>query len=232
MGEPGFKGFSKETLNFFKKLKKNNDKNWFGMHREEYDDYVLNPAKAFIIAMGEKLKELSPAVNADPRTNKSLFRINRDIRFSNDKTPYKTHMAVIFWDGPLSRMESSGFHFHLEMDSLNLGVGLYKFTRPQLEEYRNSVVHPEFGKQLVKAYDEVSKKGYKFGGKNYKRIPGDYDPGHENAQFLLYDGMYAGKKYSIPDEFYSEKLLDFCLEPYRDMLPAQRWLSELAQRVQ
>ncbi len=231
MAEQGFKGFSSETLKFFKKLKKCNDKNWFGMHREEYDDYVLSPAKAFIVAMGEKLKEISPTVNADPRTNKSLFRINRDIRFSKDKTPYKTHMAIIFWDGPLARMESSGFYFHLEPDSLALGVGLYKFTRPQLEEYRNSVVHPEFGSQLVRAYDEISGKGYKFGGKNYKRIPGDFDPGHENAQFLLYDGMHAGRNFSIPDEFYSGELLDFCLGPYKDMLPIQRWLAGLTQRA-
>ena len=231
MGEPGFTGFSKGTLEFFKKLKKNNDKNWFGMHREEYDDYVLNPAKAFITAMGEKLKKLSPTVNADPRTNKSLFRINRDIRFSKDKTPYKTHMAIIFWDGPLPRMESSGFYFHLDADVMKLGGGIYKFTRPQLEEYRNSVVHPELGKQLIKAYDEVSGKGYNFGGKNYKRIPGDFDPGHENAQFLLYDGIHFGKEFGIPDELYSEKLLDFCLEPFREMLPAQMWLAELVQRA-
>ena len=101
-----------------------------------------------------------------------------------------------------------------------------------MEEYRNSVVDPEFGKQLLRAYNEVSGKGYKFGGKNYKRIPGEFDPGHENAQFLLYDGMHAGRGFNIPDEFYSEKLLDFCIGPYRDMMPAQRWLSELTQRVE
>ena len=128
-------------------------------------------------------------------------------------------------------MESSAFYFHIEPESLRLGVGIYKFTRPQLDEYRNSVVRPEFGRQLAKIYNKISGKGYEFGGKNYKRIPKDFDPGHENAQFLLYDGMHAGKKFSIPDEFYSEKLLDFCLKPYEDLLPAQRWLTELTLRA-
>ncbi len=127
MTESRFKGFSQETLDFFKKLKKNNDKNWFEMHREEYDDYVLNPAKAFVVAMGEKLKKLSPSINADPRTNKSLFRINKDLRFSKDKIPYKTNLGISFWDGPLARMESASFYFHVKSESLMLGAGIYKF---------------------------------------------------------------------------------------------------------
>ena len=231
MTESRFEGFSRETLDFFKKLKKNNDKNWFEMHREEYVDYVLNPAKAFVVAMGEKLKKLSPSINADPRTNKSLFRINKDLRFSKDKIPYKTNLGISFWDGPLARMESASFYFHVKSESLMLGAGIYKFNKQLLDKYRDSVVHPEFGKQLAKIYNEISGKGYNFGGKHYKRVPRDFDPDHENAEFLLYDGMYVGKKFNIPEEFYSEKLLDFCLEAYKDLLPVERWLAELTQRV-
>ncbi len=112
-----------------------------------------------------------------------------------------------------------------------LGAGIYKFNKQMLDEYRDSVVHPEFGKQLAKIYNEISGKGYNFGGKHYKRVPRDFDPDHENAEFLLYDGMHVGKKFNIPEEFYSEKLLDFCLEPYKDLLPVERWLAELTQRV-
>ena len=89
-----FEGFFKETIDFFKELKTNNDKLWFDLHRGPYEDYVLGTAKSFIIAMGERLKKLSPTINADPRTNKSLFRINRDTRFSKDKTPYKTQYTL------------------------------------------------------------------------------------------------------------------------------------------
>ena len=84
-------------------------KAWFDSHRQEYDDYVLNPAKNFIHDMGQVLKKTSPNVIADPRVNKSLFRLNRDIRFSKDKTPYKTHLAIWFWEGTSKRMECSGF---------------------------------------------------------------------------------------------------------------------------
>ena len=133
-----FKGFFKETLYFFNGLKENNNKPWFDQNREVYEDFVLGPAKSFVLGMGERLKELSSTINADPRTNKSLFRINRDIRFSKDKSPYKTHMGLVFWDGGLPRMECSVFYFHLEADYIMLGAGIYKFTKPQLVEYRNS----------------------------------------------------------------------------------------------
>jgi uncharacterized protein (TIGR02453 family) len=192
---------------------------------------VLGTAKSYIIAMGERLKELSPTINADPRTNKSLFRINRDTRFSKDKTPYKTHLGIIFWDGDLPRMESSVFYFHLKPPRILLGVGIYKFTKPQLEEYRNSVGHPRYGKQFREIYEEVSGKGYEFDGKNYKKTPRGFDAEHENADFLLYDGLHVGKDFDIPEEFYSEKLIDFCFKPFKEMLPVWQWLSELTKRA-
>jgi uncharacterized protein (TIGR02453 family) len=226
-----FEGFFEETLYFFSTLKENNNKPWFDQNREIYDDYVIGPARSFVVAMGARLKEIAPNINADPRTNKSLFRINRDIRFSKDKSPYKTHMGLVFWDGDLPRMESSVFYFHLEPDRIMLGTGIYKFTRPQLEEYRNSVVNSRYGKELGKVYKELTGKGYDFGGKNYKKTPRGFDGDHENADLLLYDGVHVGKDFNIPDEFYSKDFLEFCFKPFKEMLPIQKWLSELTKRI-
>jgi uncharacterized protein (TIGR02453 family) len=226
-----FNGFFKETLYFFKGLKEHNNKAWFDQNRKVYEEYVLEAAKSFVVAMGEKIKSLSPMINADPRTNKSLFRINRDVRFSKDKSPYKNHMGIIFWDGGLPRMESSVYYFHLEPDRIMLGAGIYKFTREQLEEYRNSAVHNRFGKELAGLYKDLSGKGYDFGGKNYKKVPRGFDPGHENAHLLLYDGIHVGKDFKIPREFYSKDFIDFCFKPFSEMHPLQKWLFELTKRV-
>jgi len=144
-----FEGFFTETLDFFKQLKSNNNKEWFDSNRKNYEDYVLNPAKSFITAMGKKLAMLVPTINADPRTNKSLFRINRDTRFSNDKSPYKTNVGIVFWDGNLPRMESSVFYFHLEDSNIMLGAGIYMFNKPQLQEYRESVINERFENATV-----------------------------------------------------------------------------------
>jgi len=79
--------------------------------------------------MGEKLRPLCPGINAIPKVNKSLFRINRDTRFAKDKSPYKTNLGILFWEGQGKRMESSGFYFHLEENLLMIGCGMYKFPK-------------------------------------------------------------------------------------------------------
>ena len=97
--KPSFNGFPKEGLKFLANLKKNNTKLWFEQHREDYNEFVLGPARDFVVAMGDKLKKISPKIIADPRIDKSIFRIYRDTRFSKDKSPYKTNIGIYFWEG-------------------------------------------------------------------------------------------------------------------------------------
>jgi uncharacterized protein (TIGR02453 family) len=227
-----FSVFSKQTLAFFKSLGQNNTKTWFDQHKEDYEQKVLVPARAFIMALGLKLKKIAPAVNADPRVNKSLFRLNRDIRFSHDKTPYKTHLGIWFWEGSRPRMECSGFYFHLEPERVMLGVGLYEFPKEMMEAYRQSVVHPKHGLDLTKAIHGIKKnKDYFIGGQHYKKTPPGYDSGHKNAEYLLYSGLYAGVEWPISDDLFSEGLIDLCFSHYKAMLPLHRWLLALTERI-
>jgi uncharacterized protein (TIGR02453 family) len=227
-----FSGFSKQTLNFFRDLARNNNKMWFDQNKERYEQQVLVPSRDFILALGARLKKIAPEVQADPRVNKSLFRLNRDIRFSPDKTPYKTHLGIWFWEGPRPRMECSGFYFHLESQQFMLGVGLYAFPKDMLEAYRQSVVHPIHGPALAKAITSIKKhKDYSLGGQHYKKIPPGYDPAHKNAEFLLYDRLYAGVELPVSEELLSERLVDLCFEHYRHMLPLHCWLLALTNRI-
>jgi len=120
---PEFNGFPKQCISFFRNLKKNNTKEWFADHRGEYDEHVLAPSRAFVVAMGDRLKDLSPYVHAESKVNRSLFRIHRDIRFSKDKSPYKTHMGIWFWEGSRQRMECSGYYFHVDPPQPAFGGG-------------------------------------------------------------------------------------------------------------
>ena len=87
-----FTGFGPKTKKFLRDLGRNNDKAWFTSHRGDYEAYYLEPAKAFVEAAGPKLEKVEPRVVWEPRVNGSIFRVNRDIRFSKDKTPYKDHI--------------------------------------------------------------------------------------------------------------------------------------------
>ncbi|MBW1712100.1 MAG: DUF2461 domain-containing protein [Deltaproteobacteria bacterium] len=130
----GFGGFPRECLEFYQDLASNNNRQWFADNKDRFDETVMEPARQFVVDMGRRLAPVFPGIVAQPKVNKSIFRINRDTRFSRDKSPYKTHLGLWFWQGPGKRMESSGFYFHLEPGRLMLGAGLYKFPKHLLEE--------------------------------------------------------------------------------------------------
>ena len=227
---PGFDGFPPAAVTFFVQLQDNNNKHWFDAHKPDYQKYVMEPAQGFIEEMGAKLKQLSPGIHAEPRVNRSIFRINRDTRFAKDKTPYKTHLGIWMWQGDGAKFESSGYYFHLEPPNMMVGVGIHTFSKDLLQAYRDAVVDPESGPELVIAIKGIGlEKGYNLGGKHYKRVPQGYDPDHDNVEFLLYNGLTAEYEQPIPEEFYSADLLENCYQKYVDMFPIQHWLFELTQ---
>jgi uncharacterized protein (TIGR02453 family) len=222
-----FNGFPKEYFSFFNKLKKNNSKQWFEKHRDDYDQLVMHPARGFVTAKGEKLRKIAPEVNAVPKINKSLFKINRDVRFSNDKSPYKTYMGIWLWEGDGKRMECSGFYLHVENKNVLIGVGIKMFSKPLIDRYRRAVVDKNQGAALKSAVRKISAKGYLIDGKHYKKVPRGYDAEHPNAEFLLYNGLTARVEEKVPDVFFSDALIDYAYTHYKNMLPLHRWLKKV-----
>jgi uncharacterized protein (TIGR02453 family) len=226
-----FRGFSKETVAFFRGLKRNNSRNWFESHREIYENHILEPAKAFVVAMGRRLKEISPNIVAAPKVNKSIFRLNRDIRFSLDKSPYKPNLGLYFWEGPRSRMESPGFYVHLEPPTFLLGGGYYMFPDWLLERYRRAVLHPKHGRELASILKKIAETtDFEIGGRHYKRVPSGCDSAHPNASLLLYNGLHAGWETTVPDELFTPGLVDYCFEKFKPLAPLHRWLAALAEK--
>ncbi len=232
MSEAKFEGFPKECLTFYEGLAEHNDKEWFEAHREDFDRYVMEPARLFVVDMGERLKEIAPRIVADPKVNRSLFRINRDTRFSQDKRPYKTNLAALFWEGPGKRMECPGFYFHLEPTGLMLGGGLYRFPKDLLGPYREAVVDPKHGPALAEAAQKAV-KGLKteLGGLHYKRVPQGYDPEHPLADLLRHNGLYVGADVGLPLALHGPDLIDLCFDTYQKILPLHQWLVELVERA-
>lgn len=219
-----FKGFPKEMMQFFEELKANNTREWFNTHKKDYEDFVQHPAREFVIAMGQRLQLVCPGINAIPKINQSLFRLNRDTRFSSDKRPYKTNLGIWFWEGKRKRMECSGFYFHVEGGTLMLGAGIHLFPRELLEHYRDAVIDKKQGPRLREALRKVSESGYVINGKHYKKIPRGYDASHENAELLLYNGLTAMVESKIPHELFSSAIIDYVFEHFKNMYPVHEWL--------
>lgn len=220
----GFEGFPRETLHFLEGLKANNTKEWFEAHRKDYEDYVKGPSGAFVVVMGAKLKAISPAIKAIPKVNQSLFRVNRDTRFSADKSPYKTNLGIWFWEGEKKRMECPGFYFHLDAGKLMLGVGMHVFSKESLNIYRDAVVDKRKGADLEKAVACVSSAGYSITGKHYKKVPRGFNASHKYAEFLLHNGLAAMKNEPIPEALLSAGIVDYAYSHFKNMAPIHAWL--------
>lgn len=225
-----FDGFSRATLSFLQQLEENNDKVWFDAHRIEYERHYIEPAKQFVSAIGEHLKKLAPNVTADPRVNKSIFRINRDIRFSKDKTPYKNHIDLWFYHGTERQGGSSGLYFRLLPHRLYLGAGIHGFDKDGLARYRQAVDESPSGEALTTIVAQLRKKGYGTGGSHYKKVPRGYDEQHPRAELLKHNSLYADLESPLPKELYDPSFIKWCVAHCRKLLPIHEWLVGHLQR--
>jgi uncharacterized protein (TIGR02453 family) len=220
------KDFPKRTATYLNRLSRNNNRNWFEANRDLYNSDFLEPCIQFVVEMGDKLLDLDPDIVAIPKIDKSIFRLHRDIRFSKDKTPYKTNAGLYFWNGKLKKMDASGFYFHLEPKLFGIGLGIYMFPPHLLKKYRNVVSDPSSVKELHKIVRSLEKKGYSIGGKKYKKTPKGYDPNILYPGYLLYDGIYAWYEGSDLKEISNGKAVNRIFKIFKDMLPLHKWLTE------
>jgi uncharacterized protein (TIGR02453 family) len=218
-----FTGFGDETFRFMRDLGRNNDKAWFQAHRAAYEDDLLEPSMAFIEAIGPLLAKFSPGVRAEPRIGGSMRRINRDIRFSKDKRPYKDHLDMMFKVGPSKA--SPGYWFRLTPNELILGAGMHMLDKPDLERYRKAVDADDSGVELAKIVIKEERAGYDVGGEHYKRVPAGFDADHPREALLRHGGIYVGTDMKVPAEAKTATFPSFCAGHYKKMAPLMDWLS-------
>ena len=218
-----FSGFGDATFRFMRDLGRNNDKAWFQAHRAAYENDLLEPAMGFIEAIGPLLARFSPGVRAEPKIGGSMMRINRDIRFSPDKRPYKDHLDMTFKLGPVKT--SPGYWFRLTPKELILGAGMHMLDKPDLERYRKAVNADRSGADLAKIVAKEERAGYDVGGEHYKRVPAGFAPDHPREALLRHAGVYVGTDMKVPAEAKTPKFPAFCAAHYKKMAPLMDWLS-------
>jgi uncharacterized protein (TIGR02453 family) len=153
IGRAAFPGFARELIEFLSALERNNDKAWFDRNRKTYERLLLEPAKRLVAAMQPALAAISPGLRAEPKVGGSILRIARDVRFRKDKTPYKTTLDMMFWEGHGRNRETPGFFIRIAPSLLGIGGGLHGLTPQQLERYRRAVVDDGLGAALRRALD-------------------------------------------------------------------------------
>ena len=229
-----FHGFHKKALPFLKKIRLNNNKEWFAAHKSEYEEYILNPSRSFVVEMGEHLQALVPTINAEPKINKSLYRIYRDTRrMGANKMPIKERIGVIFWQGNTKRMQSSSFYMHFSPEELYVAVGVRWFEKPMLDAFRETIKDDEKRAELWQILEKIKGMGkeYKYLEKGYKRYPRGFSADMEYAELSLYKGMATFKIIDAKLITDGERLIDTLYEIYEDMLPLQQFMYEVSLRI-
>ncbi|PKL09046.1 MAG: hypothetical protein CVV51_05915 [Spirochaetae bacterium HGW-Spirochaetae-7] len=221
-----FKGFGPLGQQFFRELGLNNGRAWFKEHRFEYEAELRDPAEAFIADLGDRLSGLYPDIRFDTRRNGagSLMRINRDIRFSPDKRPYKENLGIIFWLGEGKKVESPAFYFHVDADRCFLYGGQHVFPKETLARYRASAADDASGRRLVAVLDKLDSQGFPcFEEPAYKRVPRDYAADHARADLLRYSGMGVARILE-PAAILHPDLVTACADDALRMKPLVDWL--------
>jgi uncharacterized protein (TIGR02453 family) len=222
-----FTGFGPETFAFLNDLTEHNNKDWFTANRPRYEAHYLAPALAFIEAIGPRLSaELPGDVRFEPRVNGSLFRINRDVRFSKDKTPYKNHIDMWFWTGDKKGWETPSYFMRLLPDRWAIGGGMHHLGKEGLETYRKAVADDSKGQALEEAVSRLNAP-YEVGEASRKTVPRGYDPAHPRAQYLLYEGLVAVLDAPLPPEVGRPDFVDACVGHFKAVSPLNEWLASI-----
>jgi len=175
-----FPGIPKEGLAFLRALARNNNREWFQPRKEIFETKLKTPMEQLVEAINAELLKFAPEHITDPK--KALYRIYRDTRFSNDKTPYKTHIAANFPRHNLVKHSAAGYYFHIAPTQIGIAAGAWMPGPEELLAVRTWMTenHDAFRKLLKKSEKVMGP----FHGSELSRSPKGFDPEHPAAALV------------------------------------------------
>jgi uncharacterized protein (TIGR02453 family) len=209
-------GIKKETVQFLKDLKKHNDRDWFNKNKKRYEDAAadwLNLVGAFIEGLSSFDKALAKA-KLQPK--ECVFRIYRDVRFSKDKSPYKTNFAAKFmtdrgnWAAP-------GYYIHFSPDESFLAGGAHMCEPKELQALREEIsLNAGAFKKIIG--DKTFKQNFKIEGEKLANVPRGFDKADPMAEYLKHKEMIIMHHFDEKD-ILSPKFSDYSIKIYKTMVP-------------
>ena len=183
-----FRGFDRDAMQFWHELASEMSKEWFTANKQRYQTVWVEP---LMTLLGDVARGLAPAYKPYKLAEPGVLRIYRDLRFSADKTPYKTHIAGVIRLGGARIAEAGNavLYLHLGLDEEFVGVGCYQFDATRTARWRRAVVGAP-GAALLRIMATLRRKGYEPGGyESYARVPKGFAPDHPRAELLKYKGL-------------------------------------------
>jgi uncharacterized protein (TIGR02453 family) len=227
-----FTGFRPAALKFLRALSRNNRREWFEANRERYELEVKRPLKILVEEVDARLGVIAPEIVGNPK--RSVFRIYRDVRFSKDKSPYKTNAAAWFYHrdaghavGTAAVHGGAGFYFQIAPKECEVAGGIWMPPTAALKTLRMAIAddHDELQSILGqtafrRAFGKLSEEAM------LKRTPRGFNPDHPAAALLRYKSFTVSRPLSEA-EVLSPRLPDIVAKRYATMLPFVRWLNRV-----
>jgi uncharacterized protein (TIGR02453 family) len=227
---PRFEAFRPEALRFLRGLERNNRRDWFERHRPTYEREIRDPMRALVEEMDVRLARLAPELVGDPK--RSIFRIHRDVRFSADKSPYKTNAACQFYHcdagrgaGQDAEGAGAGLYFQIARGECFVAGGMWMPARASLDRIREAIADapddfedllgaPGFRRRFRKLDREAQ----------LKRMPRGFEETHPAAGWLRYRSFTATRMMT-EREIESRRLPDILARDFAALVPLVRWLN-------
>lgn len=217
----------KGYVQFFKELAANNNREWFHANKKRYEKDVKEPFHQLVKDVIARMKKIDPKIDIEPKD--ALFRINRDIRFSKDKSPYKTYMAAVVSRGGRKNTSIPGIYFHIAPDEVWIGGGCHEPEKDLLYKIREAMVRDP---KRVKKITEAKKFKEVFGevqGEKNKILPPEFKEAAGELPLLYNKSFHYMAHYKGEKQVTRDDLVQFIVDHYNAAEGWNEFLMEVAE---
>ena len=223
-----FSAFPREGLRFLRSLKRNNNREWFLEHKSIYETAVKQPMVDLVESLAADFARFAPEVVVEPKS--SIYRIYRDTRFSNDKTPYKTHVAAIFSPNGFAKHEGAGFYLHISTTDVFIGGGVYMPLPEDLNAIRTHIAENTDAFRSIVEARSFRKLFGELSGDQLRKVPRGFAADHPGADYLRHKQYLAGRSLKA-EEAVAPGFYKAVVQTFEGMVPFIRFLNEPVLRT-
>lgn len=223
----GFSGFPEAGLAFLRELGAHNDKDWFEAHRAAWDEQIVPAMLSWCSELTESLRDVMPRAVFVPRVGGSLFRLNRDTRFSRDKRPYKTHVAAAIWEGEREKHDAPAVYLEVSPAQITFAGGIWTFEEARLDRFRKLLHSEASAERLDAALAQAKKAGLAIdAAEKLPRPPRGFDPESPRAELAKYKGLSAARRVKPAPWLYTREALERSVTALRAYAPLHAWMRD------
>lgn len=225
-----FQGFPPACFKFLRDLTANNNRVWFQAHRDEFESNVLAPSRAFVIAAGSAMKQVYPSLLFDSATggSGSMFRLARDIRFTRDKSPYKTNLGFRFWLSQRARAAGrAGIYINVAPKGIEVYGGAHGLTPQDIAAFRRRLTQGSRGAELQRILDRLGVEQFRLHGDAVTRVPSGIARDHPQAELAKFKSLMMVSPVIGVRAAGSAGLIEDCVDYAVKMKSLNEWFSSV-----